>query len=84
MNAIIGNSIDPIALLREAEHHGYKMLGACASCDWRKIEEKWWRTWSNANQSLCANSLLTGKLTGIFVESASREAIGTLMREQIH
>jgi len=44
MNAIIGNSIDPIALLRETEHHGYKMLDARASCDWRKIEEKWWRT----------------------------------------
>jgi hypothetical protein len=42
IKAIIGNSIDPIALLRDAQHHGYKMLVACASCDRRKIEEKWW------------------------------------------
>ena len=54
IKAIIGNSTDPIALLRDAQHHGYKMLVACASCDRRKIEEKWWRTQSGSNLSLPA------------------------------
>jgi hypothetical protein len=35
IKAIIGNSTGPIALLRDGRHHGYKMLIACASCDWR-------------------------------------------------
>jgi hypothetical protein len=40
INAITGNSIDTIASLRDAQHHGYKMLVACASYDRMKIEEK--------------------------------------------
>ena len=36
IKAIIGNSTGPIALLRDGQHHGYKMLVACASCDRRK------------------------------------------------
>jgi hypothetical protein len=36
IKAIIGNSTDPIALLPDGQHHGYKMLVTCASCDWRK------------------------------------------------
>ena len=39
ISATAGNSTDPIALLRDGQHHGYKMLGACASCDRRKIEK---------------------------------------------
>jgi hypothetical protein len=35
IKAIIGNSIDPIASLRDDLHHGYKMLVAGASCDRR-------------------------------------------------
>jgi hypothetical protein len=35
-----------------------------------KIEERWWETQSDANPSLHPNSLLTGKLTGNFVEFA--------------
>ena len=82
IKAIIGNSIDPIALLRDAQHHGYKMLVACASCDRRKIEEKWWRTQSKSNPSPLPNSLLTGKLTGISVKSARVSRFRTLILEQ--
>ena len=39
ISATAGNSTDPIALLRDGQHHRYKMLGACASCDRRKIEK---------------------------------------------
>ena len=34
--AIVGNSTNSIVLLRDGQHHGYKMLVACASCDRRK------------------------------------------------
>ena len=53
IKAIIGNSTNPIALLHDGQHHGYKMPGACASCDRRKIEEKWWaRQGSNLTATL--------------------------------
>ena len=29
ISATAGNSTDPIALLRDGQHHGYKMLGTC-------------------------------------------------------
>jgi hypothetical protein len=38
IKAIIGNSTEPIFLLR-GQHHGYKMLIAGASCDRRKREK---------------------------------------------
>ena len=38
IKAIIGNSTEPIFLLR-GQHHGYKMLIAGASCDRRKQEK---------------------------------------------
>jgi hypothetical protein len=42
IKVIIGSSIVPIALLRDDQHHGYKILAACASCDRRKAEGEWW------------------------------------------
>ena len=41
IKAIIGNSTDPIALLRDGQHHRYRMVVACAYHRW-KIDEKWW------------------------------------------
>jgi hypothetical protein len=53
VKTIIGNSTGPIALLRDGQHHGYEMLAARASCDRRKIEEKWWaRQASNLTATL--------------------------------
>lgn len=68
--AIVGNSTNSIVLLRDGQHHGYKMLVACASCDRRKSRKMVAHIVTVEPVSGRRNSLLTGKTTGNLVETA--------------